>query len=388
MSMRGIAHCLAAGLLAVIVLTGRQQTVGNVPADLRDAPISDSPVSQLDSAAAADGVEGLQIGTGIPAPSAAGPAAPASGCIPKRRKVDLRYLFADAPYGPRSSKSVSDKDADLQGLFLDGDREQGRVGSCHSFAATAVLEAAYARKYGRTIRFSEADLFLRRMVIGNSAISDRLLTGGDIPQYLEGGDIIRDVGFALRTGMSVTPSYENFLAKYNRLRAEPKTVVSELLPSLPAGCGAFQPGGADPDCARMLDAALYGYFGLDDGSVNPNRREIREAFKGFEVRARRFPLMAAGQLLAPAAGDVCRRKAAGITAAITRELDAGRPVGVCLYWEKPSLNSGHCVTFTGYETGADSALSFLVRNSWGGYGKAGISDSELCRVIEFVSVVP
>ncbi|MBI5247480.1 MAG: hypothetical protein HY923_09880 [Elusimicrobia bacterium] len=54
-------------------------------------------------------------------------------------------------------------------------RDQSNIGSCHAFAAVAMLEAAYSRGYGH--RLSEEDLFVQRTILTGDAHSDVCRTG-------------------------------------------------------------------------------------------------------------------------------------------------------------------------------------------------------------------
>lgn len=301
------------------------------------------------------------------------------------KKVDLGYLFPDDPAGgwkelvykaePAGQKSIDD-------LLIGGDRDQGDIGSCHVFAATALLEAAHAKRYGRKLRFSEADLFLRRMIFG-AQLPGIVAAGGSVSPFEEGGSVIADVKFAVRTGVSSLPDYANFLDAYRRMPA----FLGEYISSDGDAPFAVLSEEAAQRLTEKARGELYRYFAVDTPAAVLQREESRKAFDGFRVKGERFKWQAVRELLSPTASpDRCRAKATGIATRIMEVLDTESPVGVCMYWSKASLSSGHCVTFIGYKQETDGAISFRIRNSWGGVGAGDISENELCRVLEMVSI--
>ena len=97
------------------------------------------------------------------------------------------FDFAAAKAVPQAPARV-----DLSGQFGDAPRKQGKIASCHTFVAVALIEAAYFRRYGRRVRLSEADLFVRR----NAAPALPYLRARD------SGMLRPDLRFALKFGVN------------------------------------------------------------------------------------------------------------------------------------------------------------------------------------------
>jgi len=291
--------------------------------------------------------------------------------IPKHKSVDLGYLFPAAMGGDKGLR----QHVDMNGLFADGDRDQAQLGSCHIFSAIAVLEAAYARQYGRTIRLSEADLFLRRMILGSQSVAS--LADG-VPLFAQGGSAATDLNFALKTGVASGPDYYEFQKKFQAM----SEFVSEKLPR-----DWLMLNSRDKDkVSADLEKKLEDWFGLNTEENSGARARTKKAFEGFSVDSESFPGQVIGGWLSPSpAGEDCRKSSVGVTSRIAGALDAGRPVSVALYWEQS--RSAHVVTFIGYDTDNYGRFRFSVRNSWGGYGDAPIDENSLCHVMEISSVL-
>ncbi|MFA6434409.1 MAG: hypothetical protein WCW52_06910 [Elusimicrobiales bacterium] len=299
---------------------------------------------------------------------------------PGRTGVNLDYLFSDGTAAGGRMRGLVRK-VDSAGLFVDGDRNQGAEGTCHAFASVAVLEAAYARRYGRKIRYSEADLFLRRVVIGRP-MPQNMISG--LPELLRAGLVSTDLEFALAHGVADGPDYGEFVKKLERMPA----FISELLPWYWVFLGTQ----GQLQLSDELREELIGYFGLNTSDKRVERELFRWDFKGYTVAYERFYAQAAAEFVSPTRpGESCRRRSERIAASITAELDAGRPVGVCMFWNESRFSS-HCVVFTGYQTEVSpeggARTSFSIRNSWGDAKKKPIKDDSLCRVIEISSLIP
>ena len=74
-----------------------------------------------------------------------------------------------------ASAAAADMARDVSHTLPDAPtRNQSDAGSCHSFAATGLVESALYRQYGVRLRLSEADLFVGRIVTDKDRKSTRL----------------------------------------------------------------------------------------------------------------------------------------------------------------------------------------------------------------------
>ena len=138
-------------------------------------------------------------------------------------------LSLQPPAAQPAAAALAEKDLSAQ--FSDeSKRNQRNVGSCHTFASVAVLEAAYYRKYKETVRFSEADLFYRYKLQGSPTFEDynRLMAefaqGKAVDAAVEEGSWPSiELPFALKSGVSSSWGYDKFMRNYiplsNQMRA-------------------------------------------------------------------------------------------------------------------------------------------------------------------------
>ncbi|MEO1857313.1 MAG: C1 family peptidase [Rubritalea sp.] len=118
---------------------------------------------------------------------------------------------------------------------------QGDVGSCHTFATIALVEAEYWRASGQFINLSERDLFLRHYTNGHSSCSEMIThqlvaaTYKMLPQrYGEAGHINLDFSLAQKNGIAserelpYDPLFSNGVAMaMKRLRFERDQLAKE-----------------------------------------------------------------------------------------------------------------------------------------------------------------
>lgn len=244
--------------------------------------------------------------------------------------------------------------ADLSSHFADGPRRQGHVNSCHSFVAVALVESAYFRRYGRTIRLSDADLFVRGRAKG-------LLRGR------ETGLVRPDVRLALDGGVLPGDYYAEFVSRWPAFKKKalkffhsPDRVVRELLPE-----------SATPEA----DAA---------------REKVRAELEGFALGGESFFKFAGAVARASAKKGPVRCDTERVAKILERKLAAGIPVGVGLLsgwakteeWRRDSDDKGaHYFAVTGYERNA-AGVVFKTRNTWSAErgGSPDLSGDDLCEV--------
>ena len=87
--------------------------------------------------------------------------------------------------------------------------QQGEVGSCHTFAAVALVEAEYRKSTGKHINLSERDLFVRHYIQGDKNVADSIrkqliaATLKKLPDhYKEAGHISEDFTLLQRHGVA------------------------------------------------------------------------------------------------------------------------------------------------------------------------------------------
>jgi hypothetical protein len=315
----------------------------------------------------------------------------------------------DASEGLRSTPAEADKD--LGRLFLDDPkRNQKRVGSCHTFASVAVLEAAFCRKYKKRIRFSEADLFYRFKLQGNQTFEDysRSLEayargeGSCGARVVEGADPTRELPFAIKDGVALRWTYEKFIRSYipvsNQMReADKKTLDNsrayDNMNSLER-CFFWVITGktntAEYVCklnAPMVDKSMAELRKTAAG-LEKERADYKGKLKGFTVLYRKFPL--ASPVVQEDAGK-CRAFGADAWDAIMAELRVDRPVSVGMELKGLAEWGGfqglahalHAFTITGF---SERGEVFHTRNSWDGKNP-DVKRDQLCRVIQVASVL-
>lgn len=258
-----------------------------------------------------------------------------------------------------SSKTIGQAPArvDLSAQFGDPPRKQGDIGSCHSFTAVALIEAAYFRQYGRHVRLSEADLYVRRIVLPPLS---RLISR-------EGALLRPELRYALERGVMPGDFYAEFETRYHAFAKrffkflDPKeSVVDELLP----------------------ESATE--------EANAGREKIRSEIAGFTVGGESFLKFIGAAARSTIKDGPIRCRHRRVAAMIERQLNAGRPVGIGLdrgwaqspVWRQNSKGANaHYFTIVGYDR-AESGLVFHTRNTWSEAegGSPDISGEDLCEV--------
>ncbi|MFA5138406.1 MAG: hypothetical protein WC728_04165 [Elusimicrobiota bacterium] len=286
-----------------------------------------------------------------------------------------------------SGTSAGSGGVDLSGQFPTSSRDQLDVGSCHTFTAVGLLEAAYYRKYGERIRFSEADLFMQyRLLSGNAYDSWVWRTK---PELGEGGRVQGDIETAIARGVATTPQYSDFVERYRRYReAEQRTLQNieeqrkkdpwyvRLLYDPRRHWRRMQ---QDPQAQRILQNYLMG----NDRTLESQRETTRQKLQGFKVD-RQFFITLPNSVDRPK--EQCRRDGRSRTQAVLKELDAGRPVGVSYFTDNDW--GSHVIIVTGYKTDETGGIVFKTRNSWGAGGDFNMCPDDMCKVHQLASVRP
>lgn len=304
--------------------------------------------------------------------------------------------------GRASQAAAAAASVDLRGQFVDpvSVRQQSTIGACHAFSAIGALEAAYDRHYGRHIRLSEEDLFLRRTVVSGRVYGDFCSSGtceldeGNYPQA--------DIRHVLSHGVLTGSSYDSFLKRYLRYRAaEEQTMrgiqkardeqgwLERLLYDPRAHWKALQTSASSKRSMRKFSDYLQGR----SGDTAAERAKVKAEFKGFGLKTKSFPFIG-GATAAALSDGACFAKGRAQSAAISSELAAGRPVVVRMSiagleaWDSDEDDEDpgrHAFLLVGY-AGAAGARTFRSRNSWGGQDP-DVAEDELCRVYGLVTVL-
>ncbi|MBI3298258.1 MAG: hypothetical protein HYZ75_08850 [Elusimicrobia bacterium] len=286
---------------------------------------------------------------------------------------------------PALRGTPGDPGIDLSGQFPTASRDQHDVGSCHTFTAVGLLEAAYYRRTGEHARFSEADLYLRYRLMTGSAYDAWVWMKK--PELAEGGMVKGDIEAALRYGVATTPQYEDFLERYRRYREAEQRTMADIerrraldpwyVRLLYDPRRHWQRLQQDPAAQRMLQDYLIG----SDPALEREREENRRKLAGLSVD-RRFYVTLPSSLDAPA--DACRRDGKPSTDFVMSELRAGRPVGVSYFTDKKW--GSHVLIIKGYRLDESGAVVFTTRNSWGASGNFDLQTSDMCKVHQVASV--
>jgi len=285
---------------------------------------------------------------------------------------------------------------DLRAQFADpADRQQGGVGSCHVFSSIGALEAAYFRKYGKTIHLSEEDLFLRRQVLSGDVYADFCATGKC--KLTEGGYPQQDIQYALDNGVLTGGSYAKFAARYLQYRsAEQKTMeglqrmrdeqgwLEKLLYDPRAHWRELQ---TQPSAQQLISNYLQGR----DPAAAAERAKVKDQLKGFAVKTKSFNAGDNDEVKKTAAK--CGADGAPQRRTILSELHANRPVVLSMNliglkaWGQTadSRDAYHAFVIVGVKT-VDGKRVFSSRNSWGGDNPT-VSEDELCRVYGITTVL-
>lgn len=270
--------------------------------------------------------------------------------------VESAVSSFDAPVAAARETKQTPKSVDLSYEFEPGYRKQGSLNSCHAFVAVALIESAYFRKYGKTVRLSEADLFVRT----------NALPAVPFLRFFEGGLARQDLKRALREGVLKGDYYPEFEARY----AAFKKRFFKFLDSR----GSVQ--------AELLPESL-------GDAADAERAEMRDAFSDFEVGGESFFSFLGANLRSIVKKDRVRCDVGRRERMIRRQLDAGRPVAVGLHtgwaedprWRRDAAGEGgsHYFVVTGYEE-TEAGLVFKTRNTWSSGVNPELSGRDLCEV--------
>ena len=331
-----------------------------------------------------------------------------SGQLPQLPKPKLTgaqaMREASAAASMPSAINLSDK-------FIDGSRNQGHIGDCHTFAAVALLEAAYNRQYKQPIRFSETDLFTRAVLVNGNSSKISLYQGDHYPsadEYSidEGGWAPEDAAFAIRHGIASDLPYATFAKKYTAfLGGKARAADLKTDKGIARDDDEFQAHGGW--LTKLIFNMRYGterqyWMSLQKGQERQflddlfkanksqaallERNKYKDQLKDFHVFLATYPVneqveLSGSKNLLPC--DLTQRKEGLLT-----ELIAKRPAAVSMLlptqgpWNSPqdaSIGGGHAFVIIGYET-TDQGLVFQTRNSWGTGNNYLVLEKQLCRV--------
>jgi hypothetical protein len=299
---------------------------------------------------------------------------------------------------------------DLSAQFSDeAKRNQKSLGSCHTFASVAALEAAYYRKYKQTVRFSEADLYYRFKLQGNPTFEDYNKLMADFArgqnvdaEFEEGSWPSTELPFAIKGGVATSWNYDKFMRSYipvgNQIRAADQKSIQNAQQNddmnlLERGffwiiTGRTTPGEYFNKLNKPGQDQSLNELNAMSAGLADERGAYQEKLKGFRVQYRKFAEPS------EADRDDAAKCAAQGTAAkntIVDELSAGRPVAIgmelkgLLEWgdfhRLPSAK--HAFTLIGYK---DGGKTFQTRNSWNGKNP-DVQQAQLCRVLEVATVL-
>ncbi len=312
----------------------------------------------------------------------------------------------------------------LQGQFVPGKpHDQGSIGSCHDFAAVALVEAAYYRRYKVHLPLSEADMFAQGQIASGKIYNQASVyqgAGGGLQCALgEGGWEDQDVAFILRhgilplTNMSCYP-YAKMAACYEKQVQQPVqdsmkvgAVTGFLQVSDQGNLVQKAKGKKARERMKILAAQLEGAA----PDADQRRLAVKQSLKGFKqvtryyykgVKRNGFDQRFYDQLRAMTPAQ-CEAAGAEQGRYIVSELNQGRPVmvgfalrdvkawvGVDPSPESPAKDTyGHAFLLTGYAS-KDGHPVFHTYNSWSD-GKKQINPpvlaNQLCRVMQVDSLL-
>ena len=310
---------------------------------------------------------------------------PAQGLVERARAA------AGAQKAAEASRPI-----DLGEQFADpAARNQEAVGSCHIFSSIGTLEAAYFRRHGKHVRFSEEDLFLRRQVL-SGAVYDGFCAGGKC-ELSEGGHPSQDIQYALDNGVLTGGSYAAFVTRYVKYRAaEQKTM--EGLQKMRDQQGWLEKLLYDPrahwrELQTQSGAAklISDYLGGRDPGAAAERARIKGELSGMRVAVKWYD--AGGNDEVKKSAAQCRGDSAAQRVMLLSELRLGRPVAVSMNligltaWgqTEKSRDAYHAFMIVGVKTAGGKRV-FASRNSWGG-DNPDVSEDALCRVYGITTVL-
>lgn len=279
--------------------------------------------------------------------------------------------------------------------FADpSDRNQCQVGSCHAFSSIAVLEAAYQRAYGAKIRFSEADIFIRRTVLSGDIYRGFCADGNCT--LTEGNDVFGDIDYAINHGVATSIQYQTFYDRYKRFReAEQKTLEGiearrkrmswlDLLFYDPRTHWAE----LQKESGKITEMFLAGR----DPKIDAERADTKGKLGKMSVKEKKFPYL--GDETSKKKPEECRAGGAAQGRIISGELDSGRPVAISMTlkglaaWGTAGStdHANHAFTIVGYRAEEGKPLVLKTRNSWAGTNP-DVQEDELCRVFSVITVL-
>jgi hypothetical protein len=315
----------------------------------------------------------------------------------------------------------------LDGQFVpDKPHNQGQIGSCHDFAAVALVEAAYYRRYKVHLPLSEADMFAQGQIATGKIYNQASVyqgAGGGLQCALgEGGWEDQDVALILRRGilpltrLSCSP-YGKMAACYEKQIQKPvQDAMLNLAVNVPvaSASGHVLPkvkGGKALDKMKILAAQLEGAA----PDADQRRLAVKQSLKGFKqvtqyyyqgMKRNGFDNRFYDQLRAmtPAQCEAAGEKQGKY---IVSELNKGRPVmvGFALRGDKqwgfldtepnsPAKDTyGHAFLITGY-TSKGGLPVFRTYNSWAKVVRNKVQQinppvlaNQLCRVMQADSLL-
>lgn len=286
---------------------------------------------------------------------------------------------------------------DLSDTFPSDLRNQCSTGSCHTFSSIAILESAYKR-YVKTatgrdvdVRFSEADLFIRKTVLAGKAnvMFKEGKDGKTTPEidFNETGSPKADIAFALKHGVAFkdTVPWSTFYAEYRKFRDEKQRACTEAFQagleelkttnamrclrestSFPAFLNDLKLEG--DDAQSETTTRLIG----DDEQIALDRAESLIVFAHLSVSREGYSYPGRSTAIRK---EACREEGEDQGEFILGHLVAGRPVAVCFHMEglpiwgrkKKKSSRKHCVAVTGYTTDVSKKgrpVTLQTRNSW------------------------
>ncbi len=286
---------------------------------------------------------------------------------------------------------------DLRDQFPPGKvPDQGKVGTCHVFATVGLLEAAYYRRYGSHIAFSEADLFAQSRVGTGAIYSEasvcKTYAGTDKCMLGEGAWPAENLQFILNFGILPANaggvSYEQFAQDY--IEDLKKPIEASLSHLHSRGLKIKQ---SPTPALKKLQKIIWESVPF----ASEIRRRVRDALAGFEVAHLYFDRLPPERYLhisPKECGEISRDRRKKLIA----ELKAGRPVEVSLAllgmpaWKhathRPSDAVGntlnHSVLVVGLRQDGAGRYSFRTRNSWiieSQPVNPDLGEDELCHII-------
>lgn len=336
---------------------------------------------------------------------------------------DAQTLFAPLA-------ACSELHYDWSGQFTGPPRNQGAMGTCHIFASVGILEAAWRRMGREAVRFSEADLFVQRMVLGGEVL------GGMDSRLQEGGMIDWDLQYAFDHGVAQGDGYQAFLGRWRRyVNDVGDSVLPFALHAAVQRTFAAMLGRPDPEVdpvqllrdsrttprARLEIRRLF----QDDARLAANRAQSWSVLGTMRAESVNFPFQYPADyprsVIEASAAD-CLHQGRDQERAIVAELRAGRPVAVGMYIDGlPAWGAGvedapdllldrrgllvpgrggagvpgslspygnHIFIITGMD-GAPGNAVYHVRNSWGASAEYNpdVRSDQLCRVYQVLTVL-